>query len=316
MFTFASNWESITHTMAGEMMIRKNSARAWMLAARPKTLTGAAVPVMIGLAMAFADGQGTFRVVPAILCALFALIMQIDANFINDYFDFLHGNDDETRLGPRRACAQGWVSAGGMKLAIIITTAVACCVGLPLIAYGGWSMIAVGAVCVLFCFLYTTTLSYLGLGDMLVLVFFGIVPVCLVYYLQLGTLTLEVFLASLACGLVIDTLLIVNNYRDIDNDRRAGKKTLIVRIGAKGGRAAYLMVGIVAVAMGLLFAVNGRIWAFALPIVYLFAHCATYRKMVRINKGKALNMVLGNTARNMFLYGVLLAAGFLLDTLS
>lgn len=316
MFTFASNWESITHTMTGEMMIRKNSARAWMLAARPKTLTGAAVPVMIGMAMAFADGQGTFRVVPAILCALFALIMQIDANFINDYFDFLHGNDDETRLGPRRACAQGWVSAGGMKLAIIITTAVACCVGLPLIAYGGWSMIAVGAVCVLFCFLYTTTLSYLGLGDMLVLVFFGIVPVCLVYYLQLGTLTLEVFLASLACGLVIDTLLIVNNYRDIDNDRRAGKKTLIVRIGAKGGRAAYLMVGIVAVAMGILFAVNGRIWAFALPIVYLFAHCATYRKMVRINKGKALNMVLGDTARNMFLYGVLLAAGFLLDTLS
>lgn len=302
--------------MTGEMMIRKNSARAWMLAARPKTLTGAAVPVMIGMAMAFADGQGTFRVVPAILCALFALIMQIDANFINDYFDFLHGNDDETRLGPRRACAQGWVSAGGMKLAIIITTAVACCVGLPLIAYGGWSMIAVGAVCVLFCFLYTTTLSYLGLGDMLVLVFFGIVPVCLVYYLQLGTLTLEVFLASLACGLVIDTLLIVNNYRDIDNDRRAGKKTLIVRIGAKGGRAAYLMVGIVAVAMGILFAVNGRIWAFALPIVYLFAHCATYRKMVRINKGKALNMVLGDTARNMFLYGVLLAAGFLLDTLS
>lgn len=302
--------------MTGEMMIRKNSARAWILAARPKTLTGAAVPVMIGLAMAFADGQGTFRVVPAILCALFALIMQIDANFINDYFDFLHGNDDETRLGPRRACAQGWVSAGGMKLAIIITTAVACCVGLPLIAYGGWSMIAVGAVCVLFCFLYTTTLSYLGLGDMLVLVFFGIVPVCLVYYLQLGTLTLEVFLASLACGLVIDTLLIVNNYRDIDNDRRAGKKTLIVRIGAKGGRAAYLMAGIVAVAMGILFAVNGRIWAFALPIVYLFAHCATYRKMVRINKGKALNMVLGDTARNMFLYGVLLAAGFLLDTLS
>ena len=96
-----------------EENVKKNSPRAWMLAARPKTLTGAAVPVMIGLSLAYADlrASGSFCWFPAVLCMLFAFVMQIDANFINDYFDFVRGNDDETRLGPKRACAQGWVSS-------------------------------------------------------------------------------------------------------------------------------------------------------------------------------------------------------------
>ncbi len=299
--------------MKEETHIRINSFKAWMLAARPKTLTAAAVPVMVGLSLAYSDvGAAKFNVIPAILCVLFAFIMQIDANFINDYFDYARGNDDETRLGPRRACAQGWVTPYGMKCAIAFTTLAACALGLPLVIYGGVEMVVVGALCVLFCFLYTTTLSYLGLGDLLVLVFFGLVPVCVTYYLLTGTVTAEVVVASVSCGLVIDTLLLVNNYRDMENDAKAGKNTLVVKIGAKMGRKAYLLAGVLAVAAGAVFAFSHRPWASVLPLVYLAFHYATYCKMVRINKGKALNIVLGETARNMFFYGLLFSIGILL----
>lgn len=295
--------------------VAPGSAKAWLLAARPKTLAAAAVPVMIGLALAFADvGTAGFKTVPAVLCIAFAFVMQIDANFVNDYFDFVRGNDDDSRLGPRRACAQGWIEPRQMLRAFIITTAAACAVGLPLIVYGGWWLVAVGALCVVFCFLYTTSLASRGLGDALVLVFFGLVPVCMVYYLQAGTVTLEALLASLACGLVIDTLLLVNNYRDIDADDRAGKRTLVVRLGVRRGRQAYLLAGVAAVAVGLTFALFGHAWSALLPVAYLVLHYGAYRRMVIINKGKALNMVLGLTARNMFVYGLLVSVGFLVHT--
>lgn len=295
-------------------IIRKNSFKAWLLAARPKTLTGASVPVMIALAMAYTDLQGNgFRIIPAVLCALFAFVMQIDANFVNDYFDFISGKDDELRLGPARACAMGWIDVAKMKVGIVITTVIACIIGLPLVIYGGVEMILVGALCVVFCFLYTTLLASRGLGDLLVLVFFGIVPVCATYYLQTDTCTWVVFLASLACGLVIDTLLVVNNYRDIDNDRRAGKKTLIVMIGADKGRLLYLWLGIIASLMGVVFAVYGQYWTPLLPTVYLIMHIATYRRMVKIGSGRQLNLVLADTARNMFVYGLTLSLGLLLS---
>lgn len=154
--------------------IKTNSFRAWVLAARPKTLTGAAVPVMIGVSLAAKDvGWEHFQVIPAIFCFFFAFVMQIDANFINDYFDCIKGNDDkETRLGPKRACSEGWITLPAMRRGLIITTISAAILGLPLIIYGGLEMIIIGLVCVIFCFLYTTTLSYWGLGDLLVLIFF------------------------------------------------------------------------------------------------------------------------------------------------
>ncbi|RRD00311.1 1,4-dihydroxy-2-naphthoate octaprenyltransferase [Prevotella sp. OH937_COT-195] len=295
--------------------IIKNSARAWLLAARHKTLAGAAVPVMIGLSLAFADlrAAGTFDWLPALLCMLFAFIMQIDANFINDYFDFVRGNDDETRLGPKRACAQGWVGVGAMRVAMASTTASACLVGLPLIFYGGVEMVLVGAVCVLFCFLYTTHLSYRGLGDVLVVVFFGLVPVCVPYYIETHGLTLNVFVAAIACGLVIDTLLVVNNYRDIDNDRRAGKITLCVRIGERVSRRLYLMLGITAVLAGAVYVSGGYLFAAIFPLPYLLLHYKSYKRLVKIGKGAALNTVLGETARNMFAYGLLVSLGILLS---
>ena len=295
------------------MTIKKDSAKAWLLAARPKTLTGAAVPVMIGVSLAYVDAQEYFSWVAAILCFLFAFVMQIDANFINDFFDFANGTDNtETRLGPRRACAQGWVSLESMKRAIAFTTCLACIIGLPLIWYGGLEMIIVGVLCIVFCFLYTTHFSYLGLGDLLVLVFFGIVPVCISYYLHLHTVTWQVFLASIACGLVIDALLIVNNYRDRDTDREAGKNTIIVRLGAKVGLQLYLGVGVGAMILGGIFWLNGHPLAFLLPFAYFILHVFTYLKIKRIDKGKALNLCLGDTARNIFVYGLCVSLGLLL----
>ncbi len=300
-----------------ETTIRQNSLKAWLLAARPKTLTGAAVPVMIGVALAFTDSKEysgePFSLTAAALCFLFAFIMQIDANFINDFFDFAKGTDDtDKRLGPRRACAQGWVTVDAMKRAIAATTCLAAIAGLPLIIYGGMEMILIGALCMLFCFLYTTHLSYMGLGDVLVIVFFGIVPVCVSYYIQLHTCTFETFVASVACGLVIDTLLIVNNYRDRDNDREAHKRTIVVRFGERTGRLAYLYCGISACLLGIVFWAEGHILAFILPLAYLVLHIFAYLKMVRINRGKALNNCLGDTARNILIYGVCVAAGILL----
>ena len=296
-----------------EEEVRLNYPRAWLLAARPKTLSGAAVPVMVALSMAWCDLSGTgFKVLPAILCLLFAFIMQIDANLVNDYFDFRKGTDDEQRLGPKRACAQGWVTLSAMRKAIALTTAAACAVGIPLVLYGGWWMVAIGVLCVVFCFLYTTHLSYLGLGDVLVLLFFGIVPVGATYFLQTGRMTLEVFTASVACGLVIDTLLVVNNYRDRDNDRRTGKNTLVVRIGARATERLFPALGIIACLLGLVYWAYGHFWAFLLPVVYLSLHLVTSERMKTIGKGFGLNKILGENARNMFIYGILLSIGFLL----
>lgn len=298
-----------------ENKILLNSPRAWFLAARPKTLAGAAVPVMIGLALAYSEvGASSFKWLPAVLCVLFAFIMQIDANFVNDYFDFKRGNDDETRLGPRRACAEGWVSPRAMVIAMVLTTGLACAIGLPLICYGGWTMVLIGIACVLFCFLYTTCLAYLGLGDLLVLVFFGLVPVCITCYLQTGNVAPRTIIASVACGFVIDTLLLINNYRDIDNDRKAGKRTLVVRLGASGGRLAYLLSGIVATVLGMLVLCNCETPTLLLPLIYTVFHWFTYRNIVRINKGKTLNIMLGKTSRNMVIYGLLMSVGLILNS--
>jgi len=299
--------------------IKQNSLRAWLLAARPKTLSGAAVPVMIGVSLAWTDARdaylpGTFSWVAAVLCLLFAFIMQVDANFVNDFVDYARGTDDRsTRLGPERACAQGWVTTERMKHVIAATTCLACLVGLPLVWYGGMEMLLVGALCVLFCFLYTTHLSYIGLGDVLVIVFFGVVPVCTTYYVQLHTVTLQVVAASVACGLVIDALLLVNNFRDRDTDRAAGKRTLVVRIGERASLALYLGTGVAACAIGLVFALQGRWLAFVLPLPYLLLHIITTIRIKQIWQGRQLNACLGQTARNIFVYGLLLSVALLLQ---
>ena len=294
--------------------IRPNSFQAWILAARPKTLSGAAVPVLIGSALAFADG--TFAWIPALLCLGFAFGMQIDANLINDLFDFLKGSDGADRLGPERACAQGWITPGAMKRGIAVTTLLACLCGLGLLAYGGAELILLGVLCVLFAFLYTAgpyPLAYHGWGDVLVILFFGFVPVGGTYYVMTHGWSPAVSIASLACGLVVDTLLMLNNYRDREQDARNGKRTLVVRCGARIGGMLYLLSGGIALVLCLGLLRYGYLWAALLPWLYLPFHIHSWRQMIRIGHGKALNRILGETSRNMLLFALLLSLGLILS---
>lgn len=302
-------------------MVKTNSVKAWLLATRPKTLSAAAVPVMIGTAFAWRNTSEQFNWIPAILCLLFAWIMQIDSNLVNDYFDFKKGNDDETRLGPKRACSEGWITSDAMVWGILITTLLGCMTGIPLILYGGLEMVMVGIACVVFCLLYTTLFSYHGLGDILVLLFFGIIPVCCTYYvcmpLHQQIPTGEVIASSIACGLAIDALLIVNNYRDIDNDRSNGKITLAVRLGESKTRRLYESIGYIAAGIMIirvffdLYQTDKLIPTYAIYLIYIILHRQSYQEMKRINKGAKLNQVLGLTARNILVFGLLSVAAIL-----
>lgn len=299
--------------------MRPNSPRAWLLATRPKTLTAALIPVMLGCALAYADRQ--FQTEEAVLCLLFACLMQVAANFINDLFDFRKGSDRSDRLGPQRACAEGWITPHAMTIGIGVVLVLACACGLGVLysvwgklPYGGWELVLLGVLCLLFAFLYTTVLSYKGWGDVLVLVFFGFVPVGGTYYVQTGQVNGDVCLLSLVSGLVIDTLLMVNNYRDREQDRISGKRTLVVRYGEHFGAGLYLGLGVAAVLLCTGLVGSGRltwtefVWA---PCLYLYLHFLTWRHMVKIREGKGLNRILGATSWNMLLMGLLLCAALL-----
>lgn len=290
--------------------------KAWILASRPKTLTGAAAPVLVGGAMAWRSGSTD--IFPFILCLLFAFFMQIDANFINDYFDFKKGTDREDRLGPERACAQGWITPQAMKIGIAITTILSCLIGIGILLYHmQWELIAVGILCVVFCFLYTTKLSYMGYGDILVLIFFGIVPVGFTYYVMTGgEWSIPATIAGFAMGLATDNLLMVNNYRDRNQDALSGKRTIVVRtIASKGQKEGeeicldfYLWIGIFATILALvaLFIFPFSTIRFPFMLIYLYLHFNAFKQIKSLD-GKELNKVLGTTARNIFLFGLLLA---------
>lgn len=295
-------------------MIKTNSVKAWLLASRPKTLTGAFIPVVIAAALAHHDGCLRWSI--ALLCLLFAGGMQIVANFINDLYDYLKGTDREDRLGPERACSQGWITPSAMKVGIWVSIAVSCCFGLSALAltwqslpWHGAELVLLGISCVVFAFVYTRWFSYYGLGDVLVLVFFGFVPVCGTYYLMSLQLTAHAWVLGFISGLVIDTLLIVNNYRDVEQDRLSGKRTIIVLLGRRFGIWFYGLIGIVASLLGIWLLLRVGVSPFialAMPVPYLVLHAITWRQMSRL-QGRALNAVLGATSRNMALLGLLLA---------
>lgn len=292
--------------------MKRNSLEAWFLASRPKTLSGALIPVVTASALAYAHDKFSWQI--ALLCCLFAILMQVAANFINDLFDYLKGSDREDRLGPERACAQGWITPKAMRVGIVLTLFLSGMVGIALLwLSGAWWLLSVGLACVVFAFLYTTLLSYCGMGDVLVWVFFGLVPVAGTYYVQAGTFAPEVWWLAATCGLLIDTLLVLNNYRDREQDRISGKKTLIVALGESFGRYFYLWQGILAYVCGAMLAFYGHLWAAILPMFYLLPHFLTWRKMVSIFQGKELNRVLGFTSRNMLTFGVLMAIALYLS---
>lgn len=295
--------------------MERNTIKAWIYAARPKTLTGALIPVMLGAALAFHDGTLDGRA--TLLCALFACCMQIAANFINDLYDCLKGTDRDDRLGPERACAMGWITPRNMRYGIAIIMAVACAFGLTAVfltwqrlPYYGWEFIGIGIACILFAILYTTLFSYIGLGDILVLVFFGLVPVCGTYYLQAQSLTFDVLLLALISGIAIDALLVINNYRDRDQDRLSGKRTVVVMLGETFGRYLYLSICVLVDILTFLLFTRGVIHIGGLlltTIVYSTLYYMTWRKMVKIRYGRGLNIILGETSRNMFLLALLLS---------
>lgn len=292
-------------------VVKQNSVKAWLLAARPKTLAAGSVPVLVasGLAVHF----GRFEWLPAMLCLLFALLAQIASNFSNDYFDFVKKTDNENRLGPARAVASGWIAPRQMLIGTLTVIALACLFGLGLVYYGGWEMILVGVCCVMALLAYTAgpwPLAYNGLGDLFVLTFFGFVAVVFSFYVQTQTFEPLVFVAGFMVGLPAVNILVLNNYRDRENDAACRKRTTIVLFGEAFGRYFYLLNGLLAVLAGLFF-LKEAVWAAVLPILYLLPHYLTWRKMCRIREGKALNALLGETARNLLIFGLLFTIGLL-----
>lgn len=298
--------------------VKKNSLKAWILASRPQTLSGALVPVILSGALVWRSPQVTFSWSLFLLCLAFAALMQIAANMINDLVDYLKGSDREDRLGPERACQMGWISPGAMKKGIFLVIFLAALAGIMMLLtassrmpLGGWELVATGAACFLFAALYTTHLSYLGLGDLLVVIFFGLVPVVMTWYVQAGYISSSSLLLGLLTGIMTDTLLLVNNIRDINEDRKSGKKTLVVRLGLKTSQILYLAAGIIPVLMLFpLYHMEGiALWKALVPgLVYLGLHLETAKKLQTLT-GKALNGVLKENSRNMLIFGILLSLG-------
>ena len=230
----------------------------WLLASRPKTLPAAACPVAAGSVLAYADG--VFQWIPASLALAFALLVQIGTNFANDYFDFKKGADTEKRKGPARAVASGWITPQAMLRATILVLAIAFICGLCLIPFGGWMLLGIGILSIACAIAYTGgpyPLAYKGLGDVFVILFFGIVAVCFTYYVQAGVFTWVSLAVGIAIGLLINNLLVINNVRDIDEDRGSNKMTLPARYGRNFGLVQYQMsitvACLIALALGLFF---------------------------------------------------------------
>ena len=241
--------------------MKKNQFTAWMEAARPKTLAASISPVLVGVALAYRDD--VFKVGAAILCLGVALFAQIASNFANDYFDFKKGADGSDRLGPERAVASGWITPKDMLVGTFLMLALACALGCGLLFYAGWELIFVGlaiAVCVLAYSAGPYPLAYHGLGDVCVLLFYGIIPVCYTYYVQALEFSLLAFLLSLAIGMLSINILVVNNYRDYEQDKQASKRTSIVLFGRRFGLGFYLVNLVLAMLICLPLIAYAPIW--------------------------------------------------------
>lgn len=285
----------------------KSQVQAWFEAARPKTLPASISPVLVGCALAFRDG--VFQVAPAFFCLLVALFAQIASNLANDYFDFKQGADREDRLGPERAVAQGWIQPKTMLKATFLTLALACLSGCMLLFYAGWELIPVGlaiAICVLAYSAGSFPLAYNGLGDVCVLLFYGVIPVCFTYYVQALSFSTLSLLLSLAVGFLSTNILVINNYRDYQQDKASNKRTTIVLFGRRFGRIFYLINGLLAIAIAFPLIGYGEYWKEALMGLFFVLFISTWLHMIR-TEGRALNQLLAQTARNLFIFSLLLA---------
>ncbi len=288
----------------------KEKIKIWLECFRLRTLpvSLSGVIIAIGLAIGLAKNHDHFHWMPALLCLVFALLAQIVSNTANEYFDYLRGTDKPGRVGPRRGVTEGDIKPKTLRNVTFGLLALACAVGCCLIPYGGWWLLPVGIVIALAALAYSTgpyPLSYHGLGELTVFIFFGLVPVNLTYYVITLRFDPVVFLFSIAIGLLGVNVLLVNNYRDMDDDREAGKRTSVVIFGRKAAAFAYLLNGYMAMAVltafWLLSALLYSFWILVIPALYLVMHTATWNKL-RHRDGAALNPLLGETARNMLIF--------------
>lgn len=283
--------------------------KTWLEATRPRTLPAAATPVVVGAAIAYAGGSlDGLRTSLALGCAL---LLQIGANLANDVFDHEKGADTEERLGPRRAVQAGLISPRAMKVATAVVLGVALVIGVVLVQWGGWPILAIGVASIIAALAYTGgpyPLAYHGLGDIFVLLFFGFAAVAGTVWLNLGRVPPLAWAASLPVGLLATAILVVNNVRDRHSDARANKRTLVVRFGRRGGLIELYGVFGLAYLVPIGLAVVERTGWYLLPLVTLPAAVVLARAVGRL-EGVALNPVLGGTAKLLFQYGVLFAVG-------
>ena len=285
--------------------------KIWIEALRLRTLPVSLSGVVIAVALAYY--RGCLRWTPAVLCLLFALLAQIVSNLANEYYDYLRGADKKGRVGPRRGVTEGDIKPDTLKWVTVCTLVAACAVGCGLLFYGPWWLLVVGVVIALAALAYSAgpyPLSYHGLGEAAVFVFFGLVPVNLTYFIQSGAFDAIVVFASISIGLMGVNVLLVNNYRDMEDDIDAGKHTSVVIFGRKLAATAYLINGFVAVSILSPLWVRLTLfssWLCLVPaVVYLAIHTANWWELCH-STGAALNPLLGATARAMLLFTALLA---------
>ncbi len=294
--------------------IKKGSAlRAWIMASRPRTLTAAVAPVVVGTAVAVRDG--VFSPWVALAALVSAVMIQIGTNFANDLYDSRKGADTLDRLGPTRVTSAGLLTPGAVETGMWIVFGLAAVSGLYVIYAGGWPILVIGVASILAGIAYTGgpfPLGYHGLGDLAVFIFFGLVAVMGTYYAQARTLTVEALLAAVPVGALATNILVINNVRDADTDRAAGKRTLAVLFGRGAARAEY------AVLMGVAYAAPLGLWLLRGLSVWTLLPLVTLPLAVRLTRivntveGPALNRALGGTAQLLALYGVLFALGMML----
>ena len=293
--------------------MRESSFSIWVGAARPRTLPAAFAPVVVGTALAWHDG--TFNAAAAALCLGFSVLIQIGTNFANDYYDFMRGADTRDRVGPRRAVAAGLIPPATMKRAMIAVFASAFAVGLGLVAWGGPWLIAIGVASILCGIVYTGgpwPLAYHGLGDVFVFLFFGLVAVGGTYFVQAGRLTLDALLAGAAIGTLAANILVVNNYRDVETDARAGKRTLVVQLGRRAARVQFALSQGVALAMPLLFLARGFDPWCLLPLVLAPVAWTHARRLREGRTPGEMIALLGATGKLLAAYALLFGAGLVL----
>ncbi|MCH8161680.1 MAG: 1,4-dihydroxy-2-naphthoate polyprenyltransferase [Chloroflexi bacterium] len=289
-------------------------SKHWITAIRPPTLPAAVAPVLVGTAAA-SGIEGSFRLAVFIATLAAAILIQIGTNFANDVFDFEQGADTEDRLGPPRVTQSGLISPEHVRIGTGIVFGGAAAIGVYLIVVGGWPILVIGALSILAGIAYTGgpwPLGYHGLGDVAVFVFFGMVAVIGTYYLQTDAVSGTAVVAAVPVGLLVTAILVVNNLRDLETDRRAGKRTLAVRIGKPATRMQYvaLVLGPYLL-MPVLWAMDAEAWVL-LPLLSLPVALILGRAVLSGTSGRSLNDILKRTALLDFAFGALLALGLLL----